>query len=87
MCDKWNFLHHPCLTSLVQLTEISMLRKIINFKSWSAGIFHFTFGRLTSWSARAKEANLKESHWDNHMVSIQSSNGYLFHKVYFTICK
>ena len=46
-------------------------------KNWSAGIFHFTFGQHVYWSEQAKEANLKES--------IRSSNGYLFHKVYFTI--
>ena len=34
-----------------------------------------------------KEAALQESDSENHTVSIQSSNGYLFHKVYFTISK
>ena len=56
-------------------------------KNWSVGISHFTFGQLVYWSERVKEAHLKESYWDNHIVSIQSSNGYLFHKVYFTVCK
>ena len=51
------------------------------------GIFHFIFGQLAYCLDRAKEADLKESDWDNHMISIQSSNGYLFHKVYFTISK
>ena len=53
-------------------------------KNCFVGIFHFTFGQLAYCSERA---NLKESDWDNDMVSIQSSNGYLFHKVYFTISK
>ena len=56
-------------------------------KNCFVGILHFTFGQLTYCSERAKEANLKESDKDNHVVSIQSSNGYLFHKVYFTISK
>ena len=66
---------------IMQLIEISTLRKIKKLKHWSIGIFHFY------WSEPVKEANFKESDWDNHIVSIQSSNGYLFHKVYFTIWK
>ena len=46
-------------------------------KNRSAGIFQFTSGQLVYWSEQAKVANVKES--------IRSSNGYLFHKVYFTI--
>ena len=42
-------------------------------KNWSVGIFHFTFGQRVYWSERAKEADLKESDWGNHMVSVQSS--------------
>ena len=56
-------------------------------KNCFVGIFHFTFGQLANWSELEKEANLKESDWDNHVVWIQSSNDYLFHKVYFTISK
>ena len=94
MRDNWNFLHHSCFTSggrmkfvMMQLIEISTLWKIINLKNWSIGILQFTFGQLVYWSERAKEANLKESDWNNHMVSIQSSNGYLSDEVYFTVCK
>ena len=58
-----------------------------NFKNCFVGIFHFTFGQLAYCLERAKEENLKESDWDNHIVSTQSSNGHLFHKVYFTISK
>ena len=50
-------------------------------------IFYFTFGQVAYCSERVKEANLKESDVDNRMVSIQSSSGDLFHKVYFTISK
>ena len=50
-------------------------------------IFYFIFGQLACCSERVKETNLKKSDWDNHMVWIQSYNGYLFHKVYFTIRK
>ena len=46
-------------------------------KNWSAGTFYFTFGQLVYWSQQAKEETLKES--------IRTSNGYLFHKVYFII--
>ena len=56
-------------------------------KIWSVGIFQFTFGQLVYWSEWEKEASLKESDWDNYMVSVQSSNGYLFHRVYFSISK
>ena len=48
-------------------------------KNCFVGIFHFIFGQLAYSLERAKEANLKESDWDIHMVSIQSSNGYLVH--------
>ena len=41
------------------------------------------FSQILCCSERAKEANLKESDSDNHMFSIQSPNGYLFHKVVF----
>ena len=40
------------------------------------------FWPIVYWSERVKEANLKESDWDNHMASIQSSNIYLFHRMY-----
>ena len=70
----------------MQLIKISTPSKIINYKIGLV-IFHFTFGQLVYWSEQAKEANLKKSDRDNHMVSIQSPYGYLFHKLYFTICK
>ena len=56
-------------------------------KNCFVGIFHNTFDQLAYCSERVKEANLKESDWDNHMLPMQSSNGYFFHKAYFTISK
>ena len=61
--------------------------KTNKLKNWFVGIFHFTFSQPAYWSERAKEALLKESDCDSHMVSIQSFIGYRFHKVYFTVCK
>ena len=58
-----------------------------NLKNRFVGVFHFTFGQLAYCSEKANEANLKESDRDDHMVSIQRLNGYLFYKVYFTTCK
>ena len=49
-------------------------------KNWSVEIFYFTFGQLDYWSEPAKEANLKESDSNNHIVLIQSSNGSVFTK-------
>ena len=46
---------------IMQLIEISTLRKMINLKNWSVGIFHFTFGQLVYWLERAKEVNLNQS--------------------------
>ena len=86
MRGKWNFLHHPRLTSgekdvmYYNATDWNLnTMKNNKLKNCFVGIFHFIFGQLAYCSKRAKEANLKESDWGNHMVSIQSSNGYLFH--------
>ena len=93
MRDKWNFLHYPRLTSGEQRWNLSQCNRLKS-KHWKitnwrlvCKVFSLAFGQLVYWSKRAKEANLKESGWDNQIVSIQSPNGYLFHKVYFTICK
>ena len=92
--DKSNFLHYPRLTSgekdeiYYDATDWNLhTMKNSKLKNSFVGIFHFTFGQLAYCSERAKEANLKESDWDNHTVSIQSSNGYLFRKVYVTVRK
>ena len=80
MRGKWSFRHHPCLTPgekdvmYYNATDWNL----INLKNCFVGIFHFIFGQLAYCSEGVKEENLKESDWDNHMVWIQSSNGYLF---------
>ena len=80
MRDKWNFLHHLAYHQgendeiYYNATDWHLnTMKNNKLKSWSVWIFHSIFANL--------------SIDQNHMVSIQSSNDYLFHKVYFIICK
>ena len=68
MRGKWDFLHHPRLTSggegvMYHHATDGNLNTIKNykFKNCFVVIFHFTFGQLAYCSEGAKEANLKES--------------------------
>ena len=59
MRDKWNFLHHPRLTSggggaiYYNATDSNLnAMKDNKLKNWSVGIFHFTSGQLAYSSKR-----------------------------------
>ena len=101
MRGKWNFLHHPGLTSrgggggggtefiILQLIEISTLWKIINLKKCFVWIFHFTFGHLP---IPIIQNGRKWQAWKNQIEITTWSQfkvlmAIFFHKVYFTISK